>query len=148
MKKFIFLGITSLIFCQNVVAHEQLSLSISFVKFKQVAGTLHYQLLDCSDTSLPWSELPVLLTQQLAVTKQVHQQTLNDLDTGRYCLRFFQDLNKNNELDLAASAIPKEPVGFSNNPNLMLGQPTPGDSVFELTKNMDLTIKVNNKKRR
>lgn len=140
---------TVLLFCSSVSsANTATTLNIAFAKFKQIEGDLHFQVLDCANTDLQWAQLPVITTKQVAITQNVISQNVSNLSKGSYCVRFFQDLNGNGELDLAANTIPKEPVGFSNNPNLMFGQPSPEDSVFELLENMDIKIKVNNKKRR
>ncbi|MCK8133428.1 DUF2141 domain-containing protein [Pseudoalteromonas sp. 2CM28B] len=146
MKKFIGLLAISLMMSQSF-AKERHTLKLSFAKFKQVTGTVHYQILDCSNVALSWQELPNLVTQEVVVSANSLEQSTS-LQAGSYCVRFFQDLNGNGELDLAASSIPKEPVGFSNNPNLMFGQPSPEDAVFEFSQNSEIQIKVNNKKRR
>lgn len=139
----------ALFLCANTASAEQsISLNLQFIKFKQLEGEMHFQLLDCDNTDMEWSELPVLITQQIPVSQQLITNSLSGLTAGKYCVRFFQDLNANGELDLAANSIPKEPVGFSNNPNLMFGQPSPEDSMFELGENSEMKIKVNNKKRR
>lgn len=139
----------ALLLCSNLVSAEPaISLNLNFAKFKQLEGKMHFQLLDCANTDMEWSELPVLFTKQVAVSQKMITDSFTNLTAGKYCIRFFQDLNGNGELDLAANTIPKEPVGFSNNPNLMFGQPSPDDSVFELSETRTLKIKVNNKKRR
>lgn len=56
---------------------------------------------------------------------------LVDLPPGRYAVQLFQDSNGNGQLDLSPRGIPLEPVGFSGNPSLFGGKPTPGDSFFE-----------------
>lgn len=56
---------------------------------------------------------------------------LGDLPPGRYAVQVFQDNNGNGQLDLSPRGIPLEPVGFSGNPSLFGGKPTPGDSLFE-----------------
>jgi len=138
-----------ILFCSQVVSAEPLmSLKLSFTKFKQLEGDMHFQLLDCTNTDKEWPELPVLAIKKVAVKQTVIIDSFDNLGSGKYCVRFFQDLNANGELDLAANSIPKEPVGFSNNPNLMFGQPSPEDSVFELNQSRHIKIKVNNKKRR
>ena len=81
--------------------------------------------------------------------------TLSALDSGRYIVRVFQDINDNQQLDYASNGIPKEPFGFSSDPNIMLGQPMPIDVcfTFPLTEALTeplpevLTIKLNNKKK-
>lgn len=56
---------------------------------------------------------------------------LSNLPPGRYAVQVFQDSNGNGQLDLSPRGIPQEPVGFSGNPSLFGGKPTPGDSLFE-----------------
>ena len=87
MKKCIILVTVCLFYCHTGVANSQQSLVMSFAKFKQVTGTLHYQVLDCSDTSLEWDELPSVVTDELAITDQLHEQIV-ELNSGTYCVRF------------------------------------------------------------
>lgn len=56
---------------------------------------------------------------------------ITDLPPGRYAVQVFQDSNGNGQLDLSPRGIPLEPVGFSGNPSLFGGKPTPQDSLFE-----------------
>lgn len=56
---------------------------------------------------------------------------ITDLPPGRYAVQVFQDGNGNGRLDLSPRGIPLEPVGFSGNPSLFGGKPTPQDSLFE-----------------
>lgn len=56
---------------------------------------------------------------------------LSDLPPGRYAVQVFQDSNGNGQLDLSPRGIPLEPVGFSGNPALFGGKPTPSESLFE-----------------
>jgi len=69
------------------------------------------------------------------VLREVHSQDstvrLRNLPPGRYALQVFQDTNGNGQLDLSPRGIPLEPVGFSTNPSLLLGKPTPLKCGFE-----------------
>ncbi|MGL4317761.1 MAG: DUF2141 domain-containing protein [Pseudomonas sp.] len=56
---------------------------------------------------------------------------LRNLPPGRYALQLFQDSNGNGRLDLSPRGIPLEPVGFSANPALLNGKPTPLHCLFE-----------------
>lgn len=56
---------------------------------------------------------------------------LDDLPPGRYAIQLFQDNNGNGQLDLSPRGLPLEPVGFSGNPALLRGKPTPLSSAFE-----------------
>jgi uncharacterized protein (DUF2141 family) len=56
---------------------------------------------------------------------------LRNLPPGRYALQLFQDSNGNGQLDLSPRGVPLEPVGFSANPALLMGKPTPLKCGFE-----------------
>jgi len=148
MYKIVIFVSTILFSCKLFAVEQGYSLDISFAKFRQVEGQSHFQVLDCSNIDLAWDDLPEIRVQNFTVTSDEHKVTLNELPEGRYCLRFFQDLNGNGLLDVSSSSIPKEPVGFSNNPNLMMGLPSPENSMFELTSSKFIKVNVNYKKRR
>lgn len=61
------------------------------------------------------------------------------LPAGTYAVKVFHDENNNGELDTNFIGIPKEGVGFSNNPSLM-GMPSFDKVSFQL--NGDKTVKI------
>ncbi|MDP2747420.1 DUF2141 domain-containing protein [Pseudomonas sp.] len=73
-----------------------------------------------------WPEQPLRLQQS-----GDGQLRLVDLPPGRYAIQLYQDSNGNGQLDHGRRGIPLEPVGFSANPPLLNGKPTPIDSLFE-----------------
>jgi len=148
MYKIVIFAFTVLFSCKLFAVEQGYSLDISFAKFRQVEGQSHFQVLDCSNTALAWDDLPEVRAQNFTVTSYEHKVTLNELPEGHYCLRFFQDLNANGILDVSSSSIPKEPVGFSNNPNLMMGLPSPENSMFDFASSKAIKVNVNYKKRR
>jgi hypothetical protein len=72
-----------------------------------------------------WPELP--LQQRLSNDGQAR---FSDLPPGRYAIQLFQDLNGNSQLDHSSRGLPLEPVGFSGNPPLVNGKPTPAQASF------------------
>lgn len=54
-----------------------------------------------------------------------------DVAPGRYAVRLFIDRNGNGQLDTSKRGVPREPVGFSGNPQLADGMPTPEATAFE-----------------
>lgn len=56
---------------------------------------------------------------------------LRNLPPGRYAVQLFQDSNGNGQLDTSPRGVPLEPVGFSANPALLNGKPTPLKCLFE-----------------
>jgi uncharacterized protein (DUF2141 family) len=53
-----------------------------------------------------------------------------NVSAGEYAIAVYQDLNKNNNLDLGWFGIPSEPYGFSNNPVILMGPPSFKDAKF------------------
>jgi len=82
-------------------------------------GVLHYQLFSAQAAS-DWSG-PVVREGEAPVGTTPVTIGLDKLSPGKYALRVFQDLDDDGQLAMSASGLPKEPVGFSNNPSL-LGQ--------------------------
>ncbi len=72
---------------------------------------------------------------------------LRNLPPGRYALQLYQDSNGNGQLDLSPRGIPLEPVGFSANPPLVNGKPTPLKCLFEHGQgDTDVQIKLQSPK--
>ncbi|MFZ3152623.1 DUF2141 domain-containing protein [Pseudomonas sp.] len=90
----------------------------------QATATVHAALVYGEQQR--WPEQP--LRQQQSDNRQLR---MIDLPPGRYAIQLFQDRNGNGQLDQGRRGIPLEPVGFSANPPLLNGKPTPGDSLFE-----------------
>ena len=90
----------------------------------QASGTLHLALVSAEQRS--WPEQPLRLLRG-----EGNLLRLSELPPGRYAIQLFQDGNGNGQLDHGRRGIPLEPVGFSANPPLLNGKPTPGDSLFE-----------------
>lgn len=90
----------------------------------QASGRVHAALVNAPQKH--WPEQPL---------RQPHrdgtQLRWRDLPPGRYAIQLYQDSNGNAQLDQSRRGIPLEPVGFSSNPPLLNGKPTPGDSLFE-----------------
>lgn len=90
----------------------------------QATGAVHAALV--SGEQKRWPEQP--LRQQQNDDGQLR---LVDLPPGRYAIQLYQDRNGNGQLDQGRRGIPLEPVGFSTNPPLVNGKPSPRDSQFE-----------------
>jgi len=112
------------------------------VEGKRGEGDLHLALVDASQPA--WE--PILRHLRSGETLL----RLEDLPPGSYAVQVFQDSNGNDRLDLSPRGIPLEPVGFSRNPSLFNGKPTPQDSRFEhgaATTEINLRLKVPRSKR-
>jgi uncharacterized protein (DUF2141 family) len=67
---------------------------------------------------------------------------LKDIPSGKYALSVIHDENNNNKLDTNMLGIPKEGVGFSNNPKLMFGAPSYEKCEFVVNKNQDVILNL------
>ena len=90
----------------------------------QATGPVYVALV--SGEQKRWPEQP--LRQQHSDDAQLR---LADLPPGHYAIQLYQDSNGNGQLDQGRRGIPLEPVGFSANPPLVNGKPSPRDSQFE-----------------
>jgi uncharacterized protein (DUF2141 family) len=125
------------------------TLKINIIKIKQISGNIHFQLLACpQDDEQPWDSLELIQTGLIAVHDNNMAIEISAELGSSYILRLFQDINQNNRLDFSSNDIPKEPTGFSNNPSISFGEPTPHEACFKLTSDIELYIEMNNKKQK
>ncbi|MDX1298204.1 MAG: DUF2141 domain-containing protein [Pseudomonas sp.] len=106
----------------------------------QASGRVYAALVSAEQKH--WPEQP--LRQQHSDDGQLR---LGGLPPGRYAIELYQDSNGNGQLDQGRRGIPLEPVGFSANPSLLNGKPTPADSLFEHgTADTQLRIRLHSPK--
>ena len=55
-----------------------------------------------------------------------------DVPPGTYAVQAYQDEDKNGEVTLNFLGVPKEPLGFSNNPKIGISAPRFRESAFQL----------------
>ncbi|WP_158972336.1 DUF2141 domain-containing protein [Paraglaciecola sp. L3A3] len=108
-----------------------------------------YKLEEPVDGEYLWENIKSLSshTFQFEISDKINSYTLNDLQAGPLCVRAFLDMNNNEKLDRSTMGLPKEPVGFANNPALMFGEPEPDAGCFVLAETNNLQqIKLREKK--
>ncbi|WP_254602668.1 DUF2141 domain-containing protein [Sphingomonas bacterium] len=59
--------------------------------------------------------------------------TVRDLPPGRYAVQAYLDENDNKDVDRTFFGLPKEGVGFSNDPRIILSPPKFADAAFTFT---------------
>ena len=139
-------------------------LSVDVNRIKSIGGHLYFQILSCNlkeladesklETtleivdSISFDTLPVVKQGHIKVEQSNFKLFSFQLPPGDYIVRIFQDLNKNETLDLSPNGIPLEPVGFSNNPSLAFGSPEVEKICFPLKYDLDLKIKLKNKRKK
>lgn len=70
------------------------------------------------------------------------QTVFGQLKTGKYSVSIIHDENNNAELDSNWLGIPTEGYGFSNNAKGTMGPPDFEDTLFDLTEDITIEIKV------
>lgn len=91
---------------------------------KQATGPVYVALVLADQEHWPTTAL-----RQLQIENGF--AVLSEVPPGRYAVQLYQDGNGNRQLDVSRRGIPLEPVGFSNNPALAKGKPTPLACLFE-----------------
>ncbi|GEM_PF-1344115 len=91
-----------------------------------------FELRDCTTSILVEPKIPSVLVR------------FSDLSKSSYAILIHQDLNENGLLDKSLIGIPQEPIGFSNDPEIMFGPPDFSDALVTLTGNRKISIKLHN----
>ena len=68
--------------------------------------------------------------------------TFNNIENGKYAISAYHDENSNNKLDKNFIGIPKEDYGFSNNPSKGLSPPKMEEKIFEVNRDVSLTVSL------
>ncbi|MBD9482876.1 DUF2141 domain-containing protein [Pseudomonas sp. PDM14] len=117
--------VTKLVYCALLLVGPSAWAGDILVRLdgKQAGGSVHLALVQADQPG--WPEQPV---------RMIHSDDpllrLRNIPPGRFAIQVFQDSNGNGVLDLTPRGLPLEPVGFSNNPSLLGGKPTPSKSTF------------------
>ena len=139
----ILLGSTSKALAHGEINQSEMTIKLHFTGIKSTDGQLHYQVFSCSpNETTEWEQLTADMTNRVKSIADTTALTIRLTPGADYCIRAFQDTNNNGALDFGTSGIPREPVGFSTNPSLMLGYPLPAATLFKLV-NDQITIKMN-----
>ncbi|WP_437882505.1 DUF2141 domain-containing protein [Pseudomonas sp. LRF_L74] len=93
------------------------------VEGRQASGAVHLAMVQGQQ-----KEWPEQVLRQIQSDDGVLR--LRNLPAGRYAIQVYQDSNGNGRLDLSRRGIPQEPVGFSGNPSLVNGKPSPERCLF------------------
>jgi len=135
--------IFTLFFTVPTGAQEQKK-SLQLIKVRPQLGQIFYQVFSCQGiTTQTWQQLTPVLSQSILPQHALEKINLAALGIEVACIRVFQDTNGDQQLNFDRSDIPNEPVGFSNNPSLMLGYPKPSKTAVTLVGDKSIVIKMN-----
>jgi len=134
-------------------ASFSLELTVEIQKIKEFDKKIMMELfLLTNKESHRWEDLQLTDKKTLGLSLEAQELSqkivFSQLESGSYSLRVFQDINNNGVLDKSSNDIPLEPVGFSGNPSLFGGEPSPEDSVLVLIKDQEITINLKHRKPR
>jgi len=79
---------------------------------------------------------------EVMITSDKMQLRLTDVPAGTYGVAILQDVDKNKALTTNFIGIPKEPIGFSNNPRIRFGPPSFEDAKFNVEKDKQTTLTI------
>lgn len=110
-------------------------LSLPFAALPAHAGDIQVSLIGPQPSALVHAELIQLPSehwpdQVLQRTSSRSELLFTNIPPGQYAIRLFVDENNNAHLDRSPRGIPQEPVGFSANPTLGRGEPSPSAAAF------------------
>ena len=116
----------------RITKQNLFSITVTINQLKSQNGNIMLQLKDEKNT--------VIKSVTKKINGEVFQLTLEELAAGSYGIRFFHDENENKEMDFNFFGLPKESYGFSNNVMGTVGPPKYEKTLFELSKNMEITL--------
>jgi len=103
-------------------------------------GVVRAALFQSSD-GFPNNTKKAFALNQSSVTANNVTLTFENIPFGIYAISVYQDLNNDHRLNKSILGIPKEPIGFSNDPPVRMGPPHFNDACFTFDqKHLTITI--------
>jgi len=114
------------------------TLKIKVASFENIKGVLRVCITDQKDTFLK----SCTFSKTVGVEDETVFLKIENIEKGNYAVSVYHDENNNNILETTGLfGIPLEPYGFSNNPSMRFG-PSFKKSVFKMTSDKDISIKL------
>ncbi|MCG3203591.1 MAG: hypothetical protein KCHDKBKB_00261 [Elusimicrobia bacterium] len=123
----------SLVYGQSNLEKENLTLIVEGLIPN--TGVLRVALFQSAD-GYPGNTKKAFSICRATVTATSETITFENIPLGPYAISVYQDLNNDHRLNKSLIGIPKEPVGFSNDPSMRRGQPPFEDTVFLFNNRM------------
>jgi uncharacterized protein (DUF2141 family) len=128
--------ILALLIALSVRSYSQGSVSVTIKKVRKETGKIYISMANKANDF----KKNAIIT---AASKN-YNVVFENIPAGTYSIQVCQDENSNGTLD-KFMGIPKEPVGFSQNPTMLFGAPSFEQSSFEVanasTKNISIKLK-------
>ena len=137
MNKLILTGILffNLLSTGFLFGQPEYSLEIEIEGIRNGKGKIFFQLFD--------KEQKVLYEIVADIINGKSILRFSELKPGEYAFRYFHDENNNGKLDKNILGVPREGFGFSNDPPIVIGEPSFDKWLFNLRgqKKMNTAIK-------
>jgi uncharacterized protein (DUF2141 family) len=78
--------------------------------------------------------------RQVSTSKMV--MVFENLPEGEYAFVAYQDIDRNKSMKTNLIGYPKEPWGISNNPRILFGPPSFGESKVRVSSNQTTTVRI------
>ncbi len=117
---------------------SEISVDVEVKGVRDQKGALRLALFDSEQN---WLKTP-LRSHIMDADSSVCSWHLDSLETGRYALAVFHDLNLNGKNDANLLGIPREPWAVSNGKRRRFGAPTWEASQFTIERDTTITVWV------
>ncbi len=105
------------------------SLKVDVQDIEHPKGTL---MIAVFNTQADFTKNEAVQGKRIPVKDAAMAVRFDDLPSGTYAIKMFQDVNDNGKLDMRGGLIPTEPFGFSNDAPAIFGPASWSDARFEL----------------
>lgn len=133
-KFFYFILIIFLAGCGSLVGQEKYALEIEIENIRSEKGEIFFQFLDKNQNVL--EEIVADIKNGKCLVQ------INDLKPGEYAFRYFHDENNNQKMDKNLMGIPREGFGFSNDPPIVVGEPSFDKWLFNLREHKKMSTAI------
>lgn len=116
----------------SIDGQEKISIEIEIKNLRSEKGKIFFQFLDFNQKVL--KEVVADIENGTSVIQ------LSGLKPGEYAFRYFHDENNNQKMDKNLMGIPREGFGFSNDPAILVGEPSFDKWLFKI--DTDLKVKT------
>jgi len=120
--------------------HAAHSITVTIPEVKQIQGDIRAALIDNEKSYT--SKSNYLQRMVVPVTSTVTMFSFDNVDPGSYVIQLFHDANQNEKMDMGLFG-PKEPYGFSNNPQVKK-KPKYSEVTFDSKEETAIVIELKN----
>lgn len=126
--------------CEHHAA-DPVRLEIQIENLKSEEGQL-LAVLFASEDGFPDEPAKAKQSMIIDLKREGSRFQFADLAPGKYAIAIIHDENRNGKLDTGLFGIPKEGIGFSNNPKLGVGAPSFDRVAIDVSKSGTATIRL------